>query len=42
MHYLLFYVAGDDYVEKRARFRGQHLAVGDSAEKPFRPEKAAS
>jgi uncharacterized protein len=26
MHYLLFYVAGDDYVDKRAGLRGEHLA----------------
>lgn len=25
MHYLLFYEAADDYVEKRARFRSEHL-----------------
>lgn len=25
MHYLLFYEVGDDYVYKRAQFRGQHL-----------------
>ena len=26
MHYLLFYEVGDDYVERRAEFRNQHLA----------------
>jgi uncharacterized protein len=26
MHYLLFYEAGDDYVEKRGKFRSEHLA----------------
>ena len=26
MHYLLFYEAGDDYVAKRTKFRGKHLA----------------
>jgi uncharacterized protein len=25
MHYLLFYEAGDDYVERRAAFRDEHL-----------------
>lgn len=26
MHYLLFYVTGDDYLEKRAKYRSEHLA----------------
>lgn len=26
-HYLLFYEAGHDYVERRAQFRAQHLAL---------------
>ena len=26
MHYLLIYEAGDDYVERRAPFRGAHIA----------------
>lgn len=26
MHYLLFYEVGDDYVERRAKFRSEHLA----------------
>ncbi len=26
MHYLLMYEAGDDYVERRAPFRGAHIA----------------
>lgn len=27
MHYLLFYEVGEDYVERRAEFRNQHLAM---------------
>ena len=27
MHYLLFYEVGEDYVERRAEFRSQHLAM---------------
>jgi uncharacterized protein len=27
MHYLLFYEAGDDYVERRAQFRNVHLKL---------------
>ena len=26
MHYLLFYEAGDDYVERRAAYRNEHLS----------------
>lgn len=31
MHYLLFYEVGDDYVERRAQFRNQHLTLGWAA-----------
>jgi len=29
MHYLLFYEAGDDYAERRAPYRAEHLALGE-------------
>jgi hypothetical protein len=36
MHYLLFYEAGDDYVERRAAYRDEHLrkawAASDSGD----------
>jgi uncharacterized protein YciI len=31
MHYLLFYEVVDDYVERRAAFRAQHLALARAA-----------
>ena len=31
MHYLLFYEVGEDYVERRAQFRDEHLANGWAA-----------
>jgi len=31
MHYLLFYEAGDDYVERRAPYRAAHLALAREA-----------
>jgi uncharacterized protein len=31
MHYLLFYDLADDYVERRAAFRNEHLALGWAA-----------
>jgi uncharacterized protein len=32
MHYLLFYEVSDDYVEKRAPFRAEHLKYARAAE----------
>jgi uncharacterized protein YciI len=31
MHYLLFYQVGPDYVERRAPYRAQHLALARAA-----------
>ena len=31
MHYLMFYELADDYIERRAEFRGEHLAKGWAA-----------
>jgi len=31
MHYLLFYDVGPDYVERRTRYRAEHLALGRAA-----------
>ena len=31
-HFLLFYEAGPDYVERRPQFRGQHLALAWAAQ----------
>lgn len=31
-HFILFYEAGDDYVERRASHRAQHLALARAAE----------
>ena len=31
MHYLLFYEAGEDYVERRAAYRDEHLKKGWAA-----------
>jgi uncharacterized protein YciI len=33
MHFLLFYEAGDDYVERRAEFRNAHLELAWAASK---------
>ena len=32
MHYLLFYEAAPDYLERRAAFRAEHLALGWAAQ----------
>ena len=39
MHYILFYEVVENYVERRAEFRAQHLA--DGAVLVFRSAKAA-
>jgi uncharacterized protein len=31
MHYLLFYDAAPDYLERRPRFRAEHLALARAA-----------
>jgi len=37
-HFLLFYEAGPDYLERRPAFRGEHLQRAWDAANPVRPE----
>jgi hypothetical protein len=36
MHYLLFYEAASDYLERRAEFRREHLTLAWQAHEPGR------